>query len=595
MSQKPVKRDDAPIDRDPVEELGELGFVLITLAAVPPIWLYPERETGEALKRSWWLYLSFIPIALLLFWPLIEDGNYEMLLLTPIMHLVVLAVLIATIAPTVLPGWPESLAAPAWAPGEQMLLLLLAVPVVAGVARLLTQTYDISDGEMGIPMSEVTEKSANAGVLPTFERGVCSLLIGETGSGKSSALKMLVYQFHYGENVATIAHDLKRDFWTFYREHTDMTVERLSIEDSTVIWNLFLDVREIRQYNEIAKGIMGEPDGSNPFHKGATQVLADVMIYLHQQGEEREKTPDHADLLAFLNKDIEALHKVLRDNDLAGAASIDPDTGGARNTYLTMMENVRDIFVGDFAKSGDFSLREYIENPNNRAIMIDTKIDEIATTGPMFRLILDLSIKFGMTADNDVNYVLDEIDQLPRLSRLSSLASAGRGVGVRGIIGIQTVGQLKAVYGRAVAGILGNCPQGIYFSPGESETVDYALDELGERRESITSSTESKSGSGDDARSSRSRTTREEERTPITSGELKQFRAGDAIVKNRTMWWIGRVEMLDNVQHDLDRAGVGIGAQAVSNDTETELTPQGESKPDESTDDDTTTEETDNE
>lgn len=563
MTNKPVPREP---DR-PEEVIGSVGFEIAKNAAFPPLWFYPYEDVGTRFKKSWWWYLALLMVDIGLFWGQLLAGKFVYLLLFPVAHIVILAVLTGAIGTARIPAWPTMLTAPAWLPEVRTMLLLGSIPFAAGMVQLARSTYDIEDGEMGLPMSEIRQRSDNAGKLPTLDSEICSLLIGETGAGKSSALKLLAYQFDYvpdepeDDPIATIAHDLKRDFWDFYRENTDLQVERLSIEDSTVTWNLFLDAEQERQFNEIAKGVMGKKESGNPFHKGATQVLADAMIFLYRKGQDGDGMPDHADLLQFLEQDYETLYEVLSAEGFASASSINPDTGGAQETYSTMMENIRDVFVGDFAASGDFSLREYIENPNGRAIMIDTKIDEIETTGPMFRLILDLSIKYGMTSDTDVNYILDEIDQLPHLTRLSSLASAGRGVGVRGLIGIQTIGQIKAVYGKAVAGTIGNCPQGVYFSPGERTTSDYILDELGEQRETVTSSTESKSGEGLDAHHSSSRTEREVERAPITSAELKQFRAGDCVVKTRTEWWIGRVELLDDVDDDLDAAGVGIGAQ----------------------------------
>lgn len=574
MSDVPARHNE-PGEPDGTELLGRFASWAVVNAALPPLWLYSDPNYVDRYKRAWWLYATFLPLTLLVFWPKISAGVYWPIALTPVIHLVLLAALIGALGPTTFTWWPETLVVPGWLPGGQLSLLLLAVPVIVGFGHWLTETLDIDSDEIGIPMTEIREKSTDTGNLPKLKRDVCTLVIGETGAGKSKALELLAYQFDYDQNVATIAHDLKRDFWDFYTENTDMQVERLSIEDSTVVWNLFLDVENERQFNEIAKGIMGEADGNDPFHKPATQVLADCMIYLYRKGQDSDELPDHADLLTFLKQDYETLYEVLSTEGFAAASSINPDTGGAQETDSTMMENVRDVFVGDFAESGSFSLREYIENPNGRAVMIDTKIDEIETTGPMFRLILDLSIQFGMVADNDVNYMLDEVDQLPEMTRLSSLASAGRGVGVRGIIGIQTIGQLKHVYGTAVSGIIGNCPQGLYFSPGESSTTSYILSELGEYRETVTSKTESERSS--------SRTQREEERSPITSGELNKFRAGDCVVVNRTDWWIGRVELLEAVRDDLDRAGVGIDSDNESDELMTQNEHERKPNRDEST------------
>ena len=81
------------------------------------------------------------------------------------------------------------------------------------------------------------------------------------------------------------------------------------------------------------------------------------------------------------------------------------------------------------------------------------------------------------------------------------------------------------MYEKQTNGILGNCIQGIYFGPGEAETVECILDSLGEYRETVTNRTRSRS-----RESHSSSTTREENRAPITSGELQDMDSGEG-------WW----------------------------------------------------------
>lgn len=555
MSTKPVPRDE------PEEVIGSMTYDLVKSLLFPPLWFYPHESVATRFVKSWWFYAVLAVVSVPLFWQKIQAGEVWVVLTFPVAHVVILGALAAILAASKIAVWPEFLVAPAWLPSTETLLLLFIAIFIVGIVQMIRETYGIDDDELGAPMSRVDQRSDGAGKLPKLERDVCSLLIGETGGGKSSAVKLLAYQYDYTGETATIAHDLKSDFWDFYRENTPLDVERVGIDDSTVTWNMFLDIENERQFFELAKGVMGQGEPGNPFHRGATQVLAGSMIYLYRKGQEADRMPDHADLIKFLNQDRETLHEVLKEDSLPGASSIDPETGGSRNTYLTMKEHIQETFVGDFAESGDFSFREYIENPEGRVITISTKADEIETTGPFFRLMIDLGIKYGMVSDTEVNYIMDEVDSLPYLRQLSMLAKAGRGEGIRGIIGIQTVGQLEAVYQENLSGVTGNCPQGLYFGPGDRETTDYILSELGEDRETVTSTTESESGSGLDKHRSSSMTEREVERAPVTSGELKRFDSGDCVVKTRTDWWIGRVELLENVRDDLDDDGIGIGAQ----------------------------------
>jgi hypothetical protein len=550
--------DSGSSEYEGLNEIIENAYRFLKYLAFPPLLIYRgAEETWEMkLRRGWWLYVTFFVLTIPLLRQRLMVGEYDVLASFPWYHLVVVGALIMTVAPTMLTGvpmdWPAALAAPSFFPDAPMLAGLALTPVVVGGYGLFRASKQIGGDGMAVPMTRTDETSDGAPKRPVFEYAVSTLLIGESGAGKSSALKLLAYQQDYDSDVATFTHDMKEEFWEFFTRWTDLEIERIAIEDGTAIWNLFLDVENPRQFTEISKAVMGDKQGNDPFYTPATQVLADAMVHLHQKGEQEEEMPTHADLLRFLNQSPEEIYHALDEDGLSAASSIHPDANGSLNVHSRIKEGANEVFVGDFAKAGDFSLREYIENPAGRVVIFDTPTDEIETVGPMYSLLLDTSIKFGMTSDTEVNYLLDEIDELPRMSRLSSLASGGRGMGVRALLGIQTVGQLRATYGDDVSGILGNCPQGIYFAPGESSTIEYVLSEVGEMRETVVTTTEN-TRRGEWTPESSSKTERETDRTPITSGLLKQFEEGDCVVKTRGNWWVGKVAQLEDVYEKLGR------------------------------------------
>jgi type IV secretory pathway TraG/TraD family ATPase VirD4 len=61
------------------------------------------------------------------------------------------------------------------------------------------------------------------------------------------------------------------------------------------------------------------------------------------------------------------------------------------------------------------------------------------------------------------------------------------------LLGVQTIGQLRDVYGQSIDRVIGNCNQVIGFSPGNDtgETVDFYQSIIGERQETVTSTSKS--------------------------------------------------------------------------------------------------------
>ena len=387
---------------------------------------------------------------------------------------------------------------------------------------------------------------------------------GETGVGKTEFIKSLIYQMPYDGETAVIAHDHDDDYQRFFAE-LGIEPVRLRMIDGDARWNMFRDFEREFRYNEVAAAMMGSPDGTDPFHQPATNVLKGILKYLHRRSRNQGVFADHRDLYEMVNLPQEALFEAISeaDDDIAKYASrIDPDGGRGRSTTYDKLDDAVDkLLVGpstDFARSGKFSLRDYVQNPRGRALVLDTPPEDIETVKPMFRLLLDMSIRYAMGSSTDVNLILDEIDALSKLHKLDDLASKGRSLGTRAVIGVQTIHQLTEIYGGDPdANLLGNCPYGVYFSPGDESTSQHIRNEVGERltTETSTSSSTSKTGKLDKPTTSKSESTRKTERNPVTAGMLNDFGVGDAVIVNQDEWWVAHIPEFEEVR---DRLPCGV-------------------------------------
>lgn len=92
----------------------------------------------------------------------------------------------------------------------------------------------------------------------------------------------------------------------------------------------------------------------------------------------------------------EGVHQLLDSDehkDLRGAISaINPDASKQSvGVYSTLQPIVREVLTGDFATAdGEFSIREYIENPNNRLLLLDYPIEEGDRMGPIYKFFIDV-------------------------------------------------------------------------------------------------------------------------------------------------------------------------------------------------------------
>ena len=528
----------------------------------PPMWIDDDKLLH---KRFWawrYIYLSFGLITLVFFHQSLLAGNQSVLLLFPFAHVVAPLSIAGLVADISIPGF----ALPVVSYSTTVVLYCVAIGVIFSAealrrtspAMFARNPWDHEEGEAVVPLEEVSNKDDDADIPPTLDQETSTAVLGETGSGKTSMMQLLAYQFPYDRDTAVIAHDPGRDFQQFYSD-LGFDVKRISATESDVIWNLFQDADSEADFREVAGAIFGDPDGHNPFHRPAKQTFQDMLTYLHLEAKRNNRRQDlcHTDIVDLLQQGRAALKQALDEYDRLDSGHIDLDKGkGAQNVYQTLRENVRPVFVDDFGGYGQFSLQAYIKNPDGRVLVIDSSPSRMETLGPMYRLLLNWSIRYAMEAPNPTVHVLDEIDALPALTQVSNLTARGRKHKARALIGVQTIGQLDDTYS-TIAGILGNCPQGVYFGPGDPESTDFVLDEIGERR--LLDRTEmvamTRQGRDKPARAQSRDTYKQKDKTPLTSGILRDFEPGECVVVSRTTWWHGHSYELHEVRDDLPEMG----------------------------------------
>jgi len=232
----------------------------------------------------------------------------------------------------------------------------------------------------------------------------------------------------------------------------------------------------------------------------------------------------------------------------------------------------------DFQYDSARKLVEYIKEDKEQPVLVKDHTGKELDQAEL-ETFVEASEHYGVerhmiiAPDPDAEFDPSEVDRLPALKQLPAVTAAGRSEDIRALVGVQTVGQLEARYDKHTDGILGNCPQGVYFSPGESESIEHTQSEVGIERQVANTTTIKQRGDEERARSrSRSRTRRETDRRPIPSAALKRFGAGECIVKSREHWWQGKLHTLEDVDHRLDLDPT-LSAES---DTETaEVEPQG--------------------
>jgi Type IV secretion-system coupling protein DNA-binding domain len=376
-----------------------------------------------------------------------------------------------------------------------------------------------------------------------FVRGVqiprrSLLTLGASGAGKSETLKHFVDQLQNDPNEPVVVYDHKTDYQDFLDERgVDMI--QLSSGGSAdengapIAWNIFAEIETEEDADELARALFPEQSGDF-WNAAGRQLFAAILKYLRRELED----PDNAELVDYFSRATpEKMHEHLtRDGheDLTATASaINPETERqAGSVFATAQQQVTDLFVGDFAESGEFSIREYMQDPDGRVLVLDYPTRQSGTIAPVFRYLIDQAIMHGIDdPDRSAYYLLDEIEHLDAtIKRLGELINVGRGVNCQAILSLQSVAQFEDTYGRERAhALLSGMITVIGLRTADDESVDFLREAIGTSFEEYTRS------SGDD-RTPSEREQREEYR--FAKGDLRNFDPGEAVICRQGEGWV---------------------------------------------------------
>jgi type IV secretory pathway TraG/TraD family ATPase VirD4 len=383
------------------------------------------------------------------------------------------------------------------------------------------------------------------GVL-SVDRTGSILALGATRSGKTEASKWIVSQQETSSAEPKVIYDHKDD-WQQYLQQQGQPYIRLSAEDSTHHWNLFLELEDESDADEIARAIF--PDNpENYFDDVAPQVFAAIIKYLDREGRKADEVPTNQDLVRYVReRPKEDIFEALNTYpDLSGAAShLDPSAEGQANgVYGSLQRTVTKVFKGDFAKEGAFSIRDYMENPQGYALVLDYPQRQGESTKPMFRLLIDLAAREALSdKERESYFILDEIAQLPNLRRLDELVNVGAGQAIQVLATIQSVSQLKDNYGRDAAdAIMAGFRSKLIMRCGDKSSIEAARTAVGKEQHERTSHVDKSSIGGHSV--TQNRETKIVEEHAISESELSKFNPGEGIVIRPDSWAKGRVPML---------------------------------------------------
>ena len=330
------------------------------------------------------------------------------------------------------------------------------------------------------------------------------LYTGTIGTGKTTAMFQLLRQLidKMNEDDVMIVFDTKGDFAKeFYRPGKDVIIS--SDDKATAYWNIFKEVlingEEHTEENllEIVNSLFEDKiQKSNApfFPQAAKEVLYGIMYYIIAQNEREDI--HNAELYAYLrdasiNDVVDAFMSM---GDLRGIIDYIYNDGDAseqtQGVYSELRNVTNELFVGNFRRKGDFSVREFVMEKKGRILFIeyDLSIGKVLT--PIYKALFDLAIKESLSrskSEGNVFFIIDEFKLLPNLYHIDNGVNFGRSLGAKFVVAMQNVQQIIEAYGKEKAySILSAFGTSIAFRVTDKASIEFVQNLYGKSRKRIS-------------------------------------------------------------------------------------------------------------
>lgn len=306
------------------------------------------------------------------------------------------------------------------------------------------------------------------------------LLAGGTGSGKSVALSSMMVAARAREQRAVVA-DFGGEFAKRFFSDGDLIFN--PFDQRGFSWSPLAEMRQSYDAGRVAASIIPEGSGEGAEWNGyARNILTCVLeaAFLDPAATNREVVR-----LLFM-ADQESMAEMVAGTPAArmyqkGNERMLGSVMGIISRYTAPLR-----WLDPDAGRNAFSVRNWIEQDGRGWLFLTFNESQLAELRPLLAAILDTaaSAVLGLPPDSArrVWFFLDEFASLGRINGVESLLTKARKNGGAAVLGIQSLSQLRDLYGREKAQTLLSCLSSVLvLRQSDAELAEYMSRFLGEQ------------------------------------------------------------------------------------------------------------------
>ena len=326
------------------------------------------------------------------------------------------------------------------------------------------------------------------------------MLLGGIGTGKTNTFFHIVSQLkkQMTPDDVMIIFDTKGDFYKEFYAPGDVVIsndETATGSSGLDYWNIFNEIDDgphlVENIVEISKSIFAEAcEKTNQifFPNAAKDLFMATLLHFFRRIDPVHRTNENLKTFLFSTptEDFRAMLNMYPDLRAMVSYISNDDSPQTQGVISELQQIVREILIGNFAKTGTLSLRNIVRAKGGKTAFIEYDLSVGSMLTPIYSLMFDMAIKEALgrkRSAGNVYFITDEFRLLPDLKHIDDAVNFGRSMGIKFLIGIQNVEQIYDNYEEERArSILSGFSTTMTFRLTDEASRDYAKGLFGKNR-----------------------------------------------------------------------------------------------------------------
>lgn len=367
-----------------------------------------------------------------------------------------------------------------------LVALALTIPIIVLYIKSRKKTGKFGEVLRGATVNHNPRKTARkldiqiGGVpIPKDLEPSHILWTGAPGTGKSVGIEGMLDTIRLRGQRAVV-YDSTGEFVShFYRDGIDTILSPL--DERSPAWTPWAEGLTGYDFQNVVEALIPTGgQGEQSFWSSAARAITRAVL-----SETRTLEELHALVFAA---PVEDIYKVLENQGLLGLAGphqMLASSRGTAATYLSSLQYLRQPTLGE----APFSVKAWMRDEEARPdawLFITSRADLHRGLRPLISMWIGLAVTAGMALSPDRDrrtwFILDELPTLQQLDSLESLLAGARKYGLCGVLGVQSIAQMRDLYGRdAASALLSHPATRLILRSGDSETADWLSATIGDR------------------------------------------------------------------------------------------------------------------